>query len=95
MWAALIGLLAFFLLGGASGLINKQYDKVGTAAIIGIIAFIIVYSVLEWWSGLAWWQKLLVSLGIIGGAGGIIYLLFTLGIFGTVIAAIISLLKKR
>jgi hypothetical protein len=95
MWGALIGLLAFFLLGGASGLINKQYDKVGIAAIIGLIAFIIVYSVLEWWSGLAWWQKLLVSLGIIGGAGGMIYLLFALGIFGTVIAAIVSLLKKR
>jgi hypothetical protein len=95
MWGALVGLLAFFLLGGASGLANKQYDKVGIAAIIGLIAFIIVYSVLEWWSGLAWWQKLLVSLGIIGGAGGIIYLLFTLGIFGTVIVAIISLLKKR
>jgi len=95
MWGALIGLLAFFLLGGASSLANKQYDKVGIAAIIGIIAFIIVYSVLEWWSGLAWWQKLLVSLGIVGGAGGIVYLLFTLGILGTVIVAIASLLKRK
>jgi hypothetical protein len=88
MWGALIGLLAFFLLGGASGFANKQYDKVGIAAVIGVIAFIIVYSVLEWWSGLAWWQKLLIGIGGSLSIGGIIYLLFYLGLFGVIISAI-------
>jgi len=88
MIAGLIGLLAFFLLGGASGLARKNYDKVGIAVVVALIAFVISYSVLEWWVGLSWWQKLII--GVVGGIGigGLIYILFSLGLLGVIVSTI-------